>query len=373
MRVDWHDLPWILFSPMRARTHGRRIERSSTPCEPAAEARRIAPSWVGGFRSTALKSVSLAACVIASTAVLDTAAQPYPAKSIRLVVAVVPGGNLDLLGRAVAQRLSDSLGRPVIVENRPGANTTVGTENVVRSAPDGYSLLMIAGSSLVGPLMMHNPPYDPMRDFAAVSLIAKLPQVLVVHPSVPAHSVRDLIALAKSRPGELNCGTSGNGSGSHFSMEFFNRLAGVRLTRIPYNGDAQALIQVVGGQLPLKFENTSTAIAHVNSGRLRALGVTSVKRFELLPKVPAIAETLPGFESIVFNGMVAPAGTPRDILGRLHSEIVKFTQAHELRSRFLQQGVELQASASPEDFSGYLRAEHGKAAKLIKELGITPD
>jgi len=225
----------------------------------------------------------------------------------------------------------------------------------------------------VGPLMMRNPTYDPLRDIAGVSLIAKLPQILVVHPSVPAHSVRELIALARARPGELNCGTSGNGSGSHFSMEFFKRQAGVRLTRIPYNGDAQALIQVLGGQLPLKFENTSTAIAHVNAGRLRALGVTSARRSELLPDLPAIAETLPGFESTVFNGMAAPAGTPREILARLQGEIVKFTQAPDLRARFLQQGVELQASSSPEDFAAYLKSEHARASKLVKELAITPE
>ncbi len=318
-----------------------------------------------------------AAAVFTAAAIPDAAAQPaatpYPAKPIRLVVAVMPGGNLDLLGRAVAQKLSEGLGRPVIVENRPGANTTIGTENVVRSAPDGYSLLMIAGSSLVGPLMMRNPPYDPLRDLAAVSLIATLPQLLVVHPSLPARSVRELIALAKARPGELNCGTSGNGSGSHFSMEFFSRQAGVHLTRIPYNGDAQALIQVLGGQLSLKFENTSTAIAHVTAGRLRALGVTSAKRSELLPDVPAIAETLPGFESSVFNGMAAPAGTPREILARVHGEIMKFTQAPDLRARFAQQGVELQASPSPEQFSAYLKSEVARISKLVKELGITSE
>jgi tripartite-type tricarboxylate transporter receptor subunit TctC len=185
--------------------------------------------------------------------------------------------------------------------------------------------------------------------------------------------VRELIALAKARPGEINCGTSGNGSGSHFSMEFFSRQAGVRLTRIPYNGDAQALIQVLGGQLPLKFENTSTAIAHVNAGRLRALGVTSARRSELLPNVPAIAETLPGFESTVFNGIAAPAGTPKDILSRLQIEIVKFTQAPDIRARFLQQGVELQASSSPEDFAAYLKSEYTRTSKLVKELGITAE
>jgi len=313
------------------------------------------------------------AASIVPPAAAQQAASPYPAKPIRLVVAVVPGGNLDLLGRAVAQKLSDGLGRQVIVENRPGANTTIGTENVVRSTPDGYSLLMIAGSSLVGPLMMRNPPYDPLRDLAGVSLIAKLPQILIVHPSVPVRSVRELIALAKARPGELNFGTSGNGSGSHFSMEFFTRQAGVRMTRIPFNGDAPALIQVLGGQLPLKFENSSTAIPHVDAGRLRPLGVTSAKRSELMPNLPTIADTLPGFESIVFNGMVAPSGTPREILTRLQSEIVKFVQLPDVRKRFLQQGVELQASASPDDFAAYLKSEYVKTAKLVKELGITSD
>jgi len=298
-------------------------------------------------------------------------AQAYPTKPIRLVVAVVPGGNLDLLGRAVAQKLTESLGRPMIVENRPGANTTIGSESVARSVPDGYTLLMIAPSFLVGPVMMRNPPYDPLRDFGGVSAIATLPQLLVVHPSVPVRNVRELIALAKARPGELNCATSGNGSGSHFAMEFFVRQAGVRLTRIPYNGDAQALVHVLGGQLPLKFENTSTSIAYVKAGRLRALGVTSAKRSALLPEVPAIGETLPGYESSIFNGMAVPAGTPREIVGRLHAEIVKFTQAPDIRSRFAQQGVELQASATPEQFNAYLKSEFARLSGLVKELGIT--
>jgi len=338
------------------------------------EGAQIARKERCGAAAFAIALLATAICTAATIphAVAQTTAS-YPAKPLRLVVAVVPGGNLDLLGRAVAQKLSEGLGRPVVVENRPGANTTVGTEHVVRSAPDGYSLLMIAGSSLTGPLMMRNPPYDPLRDLTGVSLIAKLPQILVVHPSVPVSSVRELITLAKARPGELNCGTSGNGAGSHFSMEFFNRLAGVRLTRIPFNGDAQALIQVLGGQLPLKFENTSTGIGHIKAGRLRALGVTSAKRFELLPSVPAIAETLPGFESTVFNGLAGPAGMTREILLRLHGEMVKFTQATYLRSRFLQQGVELQASASPEDFATYLRSEYARAAKLVKELAIVSE
>jgi tripartite-type tricarboxylate transporter receptor subunit TctC len=280
---------------------------------------------------------------------------------------------MDLVGRAVAQRLTESLGRAMIVENRPGANTSIGTENVARSAPDGYAYLMVAPSFLVGPMMMRSAPYDPVRDFTGVSLIATLPQMIVVHPSLPVKSVRELIALAKARQGELNCATSGNGSGSHLAMELFNRQAGVRMTRIPYNGDAPALIHLLGGQVSLKFDNVSTSIPHVNAGRLRALGITSPKRSALLPDLPAISETLPGYEASIFNGMVAPAGTPKEVVARIHAEIVKFVQAPDVRARFAQQGVELQSSAAPEQFTGYLKAEYARLSKVIQEAGITPE
>ena len=315
-----------------------------------------------------------AASGIAWAAVIDVAhTQTYPTKPIRLVVAVAPGGNLDLMGRAVAQKLTESLGRTVIVENRPGANSTIGGDNVARSAPDGYSYLMVAPSFLVGPMMMRSAPYDPVRDFTGVSLIATLPQMLVVHPSLPVKSVRELIALAKARPGEMNYSTSGNGSGSHLAMELFKRQAGLRMTRIPFNGDAPALIQLLGGQVPLKFENFSTAISHVNAGRLRALGVTNARRSALLPDVPAIAETLPGYEASIFNGMVAPAGTPKDIVARIHGEIARFVQTPEIRARFAQQGVELQGSAAPEQFTGHLKAEYARLSRVIQEAGITPE
>ena len=297
----------------------------------------------------------------------------YPVKPIRLVVAVVPGGNLDLIGRAVAQKLTESLGSPMIVENRPGANSTIGSDFVARSAPDGYTLQMVAQSFLIAPMLMRNPPYDPVRDFTGVSLIATLPQMLVVHPSLPVKNVRELIALARARPGELNCVTSGNGSGSHLAMELFNRQAGVRTTRIPYNGDAPALIQLMGGQVSLKFDNLSTSIPHVNAGRLRALGVTSLTRSALLPQVPAISETLPGYESSIFNAMVAPSATPKEIVARIHAEIAKFVQLPDVRARFAQQGVELQASPAPEHLTGYLKSEYQRYAKVIQEAGITAE
>jgi tripartite-type tricarboxylate transporter receptor subunit TctC len=303
----------------------------------------------------------------------DAHAQAYPTKPIRLIVSVQPGGNLDLIGRSVADKVSEGLGQRMFVENRPGANSTIGLASVARSAPDGYTFVMVAQSALVAARMMRNPPYDPVRDFAGVSLIATLPQMLVVHPSLPVKSVKDLIALAKARPGELNCGSSGNGSGSHLALELFTRMAGVRIMRIPYNGDGPAIIDLLGGQVPVKFDNLSTSLPHVRAGKLRPLGVTSPVRSALLPEVPAIAETVPGFQASIFNGMMAPAGTPPEILARIHAEIVKFVQAPEIRSRFANQGVELQASTAPAEFTAFIKNEHARWAKVLDDAGIKPE
>ena len=299
--------------------------------------------------------------------------QPYPNRPIRLIVSVQPGGNLDLMGRSVADYASNGLGQRMIVENRPGANSTIGLGFVARSAPDGYTYVMVAQSALVAPKMMRNPPYDPLRDFAGVSLIATLPQILVVHPSLPVKTVKEFIALAKARPGEINCSSSGNGSGSHLALELFNRMAGVKIMRIPYNGDGPAIIDLLGGQVPVKFDNLSTSIAHVRGGKLRALGITSPVRSALLPDLPAISETVPGFQASIFNGMMAPAATQPDILGPVHAEIVKFTQTPDIRARFANQGVELQASASPAAFTAYIKSEYARWSKVMDDAGIKPE
>lgn len=319
--------------------------------------------------------VGVTAAVAAATrdGVREAQAQTYPSKPIRLIVSVQPGGNLDLVGRSVADKVSEGLGQRMFVENRPGANSTIGLASVARSAPDGYTLVMVAQSALIAPRMMRNPPFDPIRDFAGVSLIATLPQMLVVHPSLPAKSVKELIALAKAHPGELNCGSSGNGSGSHLALELFNRMAGVRMMRIPYNGDGPAIIDLLGGQVPVKFDNLSTSLPHVRAGRLRALGMTSPNRSALLPGVPSISETVPGFQASIFNGMMAPAGTPSEILSRVHTEIVKFVQAPDIRSRFANQGVELQASASPQDFTAFIKTEYVRWSKVMEDAGIKPE
>ena len=296
--------------------------------------------------------------------------QAYPTRPIRLIVSVQPGGNLDLIGRSVADKVSEGLGQRMYVENRPGANSTIGLASVARAAADGYTFVMVAQSALVAARMMRNPPYDPVRDFAGVSLIATLPQMLVVHPSLPVKSVKEFIALAKARPGEVNCGTSGNGSGSHLALELFSRMAGVRIMRIPYNGDGPAIIDLLGGQVPVKFDNLSTSLQHVRAGKLRPLGVTSAARSALLPEVPAISETVAGFQASIFNGMMAPAATPPEILTRVHAEIVKFVQAPEIRNRFASQGVELQASTTPGQFTAYIKSEYARWAKVLDDAGI---
>ena len=304
---------------------------------------------------------------------IDAHAQTYPLKPIRLIVSVQPGGNLDLMGRSVADYLSGGLGQRMYVENRPGANSTIGLTALARAAPDGYTFAMMAQSGLIAAMLMKAPPYDPLRDFAGVSVIATLPQLLVVHRSLPVTNVKALIALAKARPGELNCSSSGNGSGSHLALELFNKLAGVRITRIPYNGDGPAIIDLLGGQVPLKFDNVSTSLTHVRAGRLRAIGITSPVRSALLPEVPAISETVSGYQMSIFNGVIAPAATPPEILARVHAEIAKFATAPDVRSRFAAQGVELQASVTPTEFTASLKSEYTKWAKVLEDAGIKPE
>jgi tripartite-type tricarboxylate transporter receptor subunit TctC len=302
-----------------------------------------------------------------------TAAQVYPVKPVRLIVGVQPGGNLDTVGRAVAQGLTDAFGQRVLVENRPGANAAIGAQYVARSAPDGYTLLMMASTLTNAPSLVRNIPYDPVRDFTGVSLVALIPQVLVVHPSLPVKTVRELITFAKAQDGRLNYASSGLGSGSYMAMELFKRRAGISLLRIGYNGDAPALVDLVGGHVPVKFDNFTTSIPHVRSGRLRPLGVTSPKASPLLPGVPPIAETLPGFEASIYNGVLAPAATPREIVARLHGEIAKLVQIPEVRSQFAQQGVDLQASPSPEHFTAFIKSETVRAAKVAQDAGVKPE
>ena len=295
----------------------------------------------------------------------------YPSRAVRIIVPFAPGGNVDLVARAVAQPLAESLGQQVIVDNRPGASGLVGTHLVAKSPADGYTLLAMANTFAVVPSLMSNPGYDPLKDFAAISLTCRVPQVLVVNPALPVRTVKQLVTLAKARPGEISYASAGTGGTGHMAAELFNRHAGLKMLHVPYKGNAQAIVDVISGQVTMMFDQVSTSAPHIRAGKLRALAVTSLERSRLFPELPTIDESgVRGFEDITFNGLVAPAGTPRDTVTRLHAEVAKAVRVPALNKRFLERGVELAASASPDDFAAYIRAEFVKKAKLAREAGI---
>ena len=300
-------------------------------------------------------------------------AQTYPAKPVRLLIPYPPGGASDFVGRTIAAKLAEQLREQVVIDNRGGGGGSIAIDIAAKGTPDGHTLgFAMTAQFAINPALYPKLPYDPVRDFAPISRIAVLPQMLVVHPSLPPRSVKEFIAFAQARAGELNFATSGNGSGSHMAMELFMRQAKVRMMRIPYNGDGPALIDLIGGQVPVKFDNLSTSIPHVRAGRLRPLGVTSPERSPLLAEIPAISETLPGFQASIFNGMVAPTGTPPEILARIHGELVKFTLSAENRQRFAKLGVELQSSPSPDHFAAFINSENVRFSRVIEQAGLSP-
>jgi tripartite-type tricarboxylate transporter receptor subunit TctC len=298
----------------------------------------------------------------------------YPSRAVRIIVPLAAGGNVDIVARTVAEQLGKTLGQPVLVENRPGASSLVGTQFVAKAASDGYTLLAIANTFATVPLIVPNPGYDPLRDFAGVTLTCLVPQVLVVNPALSAHSVRELIALAKSEPGKISYASSGNGSTGHMAAELFNRQAGVRMLHVPYKGNSQALIDVIGGQVAMMFDQVSTSAPQIKAGKVRALAVTSLARSPLLPDVPTVDESgVAGYEDITFNGLVAPAGTPHDILLRLNRAVAGAVSEPGLYKRFIERGIELKASGSPEEFSAYIKAESEKKGRLARDAGIKPE
>jgi tripartite-type tricarboxylate transporter receptor subunit TctC len=297
--------------------------------------------------------------------------QVYPTKPVRIVVPLVPGGNQDIVARAVAEELSKGLGQPVIVENRPGQSAIIGTQYVKASPPDGYTLLSVAVTFARVPGIVAAAGYDPGTDFTGVSLVCRIPQVLVVNPGFPARSVQELVGLARAKPGEISYASSGNGSTGHVAAELFMRMTGVKLLHVMYKGNAQAIVDVMGGQVAMMFDQVSTSAGHIRGGKLRALGVTTLARSPLFPDLPTLHEAgLTNYEDVTWNGIVAPAGTPRQVLSRLHSEIAKAVGNPEFRKRYLERGIELVASASPEEFSFYIRSEAVAFAKLVKDAGI---
>jgi tripartite-type tricarboxylate transporter receptor subunit TctC len=297
----------------------------------------------------------------------------YPSRAVRIIVPLTAGGNLDIVARTVAEQISKTLGQPVLVENRPGASSLVGTQLAARAAPDGYTLLAVANTFATVPLVVADPGYDPLKDFAGVTLTCLVPQVLIVNPAFPVRSVKELISLARSEPGKISYASSGNGSTGHMAAELFSSQAGISMLHVPYKGNSQALVDVIGGQVTMMFDQVSTSAPQIKAGKVRALAVTSLKRSPLLPDLPTVDESgVAGYEDVTFNGLVAPAGTPHDVLVRLNRAVAVAVTEMDLYRRFIERGIELKASASPEEFGEYIRAEAGKKARLAREAGIKP-
>jgi tripartite-type tricarboxylate transporter receptor subunit TctC len=298
-------------------------------------------------------------------------AQAYPTKPLRIVVPLVPGGNQDIVARAVAEELSKGLGQQVIVENRPGQSAIIGTQFVKSAPPDGYTLLSVAVTFARVPAVVKAAGYDPVADFAGVSLVCRIPQVLVVNSAYPVRNVEELVALAKAKPGEVSFGSSGNGSTGHVAAEMFMRMTGTKLLHVTYKGNAQAIVDVMGGQVAMMFDQVSTSAGHVKGGKLRALGVTTRARSAILPDVPTLHEQgLTDFEDVTWNGLVAPAGTPRDVVRRLNAEVNRVMKNPEFTKKYLERGIEMVASRSPEEFGAYVKSEAESFAKLVREAGI---
>jgi tripartite-type tricarboxylate transporter receptor subunit TctC len=319
------------------------------------------------MRCRAALSLAATLAILASQA---AAADAYPARAIRFVVAFPPGGGTDIIARSIAQKLAERLAQQVVVDNRPGAGGNIGTDIVAKSAPDGYTLLMgSAGPLAINASLFGKMPFDPIKDLAPVTLAASTPNVLVVHPSLPAATVKELIALARAKPGEINFASSGHGTPAHLAGELFNSMAGVKMVHVPYKGAAPALADLLGGQVQLMFSTMPPALPHVKDGKLRALAVTSAKRSPATPALPTVDEiALPGFEANTWHGVVAPAGTPAAIVARLNREIVAILHMPEVVERLSGQGAEALGS-TPEEFAAYIRSETIKWAKVVKESG----
>ncbi len=294
----------------------------------------------------------------------------FPSKPIRIIVGTPPGGANDTVARILASRM-DGLGQTVIVENRPGAAQMIAAEMVAKAPADGTTLLIASQTILaVVPIINKVTSFDPLKDFAAVALVGSTPLVLVVNPAVPANSVKELIAIGKARPGELNFGSGGVGTTPHMAGELFAMMSGIKMTNISYKGEQPALTDMLGGQLPMMFSNVAAAMQHVKSGKLRGLAVTSAARIDAAPGLPTVAEAgLPGYETETWLGLIAPSATPRDIVARINAEVLRVMALPDVRDKLLAQGLTLSRS-TPDQFAAHIRSEHAKWSKLIKEAGI---
>ena len=317
---------------------------------------------------TALLSRTALALAVA-LAPLGATAQGYPAKPIRYIVPFPPAGATDILARWVAERISPVLGRPVVVENHPGAAGGVGTELVAKSPPDGYTILMATAAQSISETLYVRQPFSFARDLAAVALIARVPNVMEVHPSVPARTVKEFIALARARPGQLNFASSGAGTTLHMSGELFKMMTGTDIVHVPYKGSAPALTDLMAGHVSVMWDNLPASWPYIKSGRLRAIAITSASRYPGLPELPTVAESgVPGYEASAWFGVVVPAATPREIIVRLNSEINRAVNLPDMKERFAQQGA-IPAPGTPEDFTAWIRSEIAKWGKVVKVSG----
>ena len=318
------------------------------------------------------KTIAWAATAALIAAVpLSAWPQAWPAKPVRLIVPFAPGGAVDVTARTISQSLTTRLGQQVIVDNRGGAGGNIGVEAAAKSQPDGYTLVMAtSGQIAINPHMYSRLPFDPVKDLAPITPAGQAVNALCVHPSLPARSVKEFIALARSRPGKLNFATGGIGASDHIATELFMSLTGVRMVHVPYKGGAPAMIDLLAGNVDVGFSTVATAMGPIKAGRLRALGVTSSKRFELLPDVPTIAEAgVPGYESVSWYGLFAPAGTPAEIIRKLNAETVAVLQTEDVRRRLTESGV-LPVSSTPDAFAAYITAETARWGKLIRANNI---
>ena len=300
-------------------------------------------------------------------------AQAYPSKPIRLVIPYPPGGGSDIIARPLTQLMSASMGQQIVVENRGGAGGNIGMDYVAKSPPDGYTLIVgITAQLAVNPSLYPKLPYDLIRDFAPISLMGIAPYLLVTHPTLPVKSVKELVALARAQPATLTFGSAGNGSGAHLAGAMLNSLANVKTVHVPYKGGAPSMVDLVAGQLQLSYLTYTSSNSFIRAGRLRALGVTTAKRSPALPDLPAIAETVPGYDSAVWYGVLAPAGTPADIIARLNREFITALKNTELRQRLSSEAFEA-IGTSPEQLGDYMKSEIARWAKLVKATGTRID
>ena len=312
-----------------------------------------------------LRVLHFAGAVVLSSVAMCTFSQDYPAKSVRFLVGFAPGGGTDILARLASKRLQEVLGQSFVVENRPGADGSIATEIAARAVPDGYTIVMVSNAHTITPFQ-RKLGYDPITDFAPVTLVASNPNLLLVHPSLPVRSVKDLVALAKARPGELSFGSSGAGTSPYLAMELLKQMAGIDMVHVPYKGSSPAVIDLIGGHVQLMFGATATVMPYVRANKLRAIAVSSTTRIKALPEVPTVAESgLPGFEARTWYGVLAPARTPADIVQKLYTEIGAALRQPDAMSYLLSAGLDAVANR-PEEFLAVIRADMEKWGKVIR-------